>query len=148
VIRSASIFDVAQVLLFELNQPLRAHGIAIRVIARSDQGLIDAGQRGQKHTQRTFGKRREPGRLDTPPVFPLPIGANLTAYIVTKELNQEGEQAIRLSIPGIVVTQQEASPGQSHIEVRIRRSSRVNGFFTTIPLTQEKHGGTSRINNQ
>src|SRR6266566_4076820 len=120
--------------LLELKQAFRTHGIPIHVISCSDQGIIEAGQRSKEHAERTFGKRRGPSRLDTPPVFTLPIGANLTANIIAKELNQEGEQAIRLNIPGVAVTQQEASPGQSHIEVGISSSTLVSVLQAAIPF--------------
>src|SRR5216684_369875 len=62
VIRSTSIFHLAQVFLFELSQSFGTQGIAIGVIACCDEGIVDSFDYGTENTERTFGKRRGPGR--------------------------------------------------------------------------------------
>src|SRR5713101_727244 len=61
VIRSTSIFHLAQVFLFELSQSFGTQGIAIRVIACCDEGIVDFCFSDPAPTERTFGKRRGPG---------------------------------------------------------------------------------------
>src|SRR5207244_12999408 len=107
-------------------------------LARPHGGLVDLRKRGQVHTRRTLGKRRGSGRLDAPAIFTLLIGADLATYIITEELDQEGEQTIGLRIPGIATTQQKASPGQRHVKIGIRSSSRINCLFAAVPFAEEK----------